>query len=150
MLMPQNRLVHAVPALALAGFFITQTTFAAPLFNAWQVDDGSAGATLAYTNILNAGLRGAATNSGFDFSVTSRFVTDYSAGNQTMIMIYGDGTTRWEILWSLTNGDLVSQLITNISPVQSQNFIVTTNGAGRAAYHTHEIIYNATTRRASY
>jgi hypothetical protein len=147
--MKKNRLVHAVPALVLAGFLVTSIASANVLLNAWQVDDGSA-STLAYTNILSNNLRTASTNAGFDFTVTSRFVTDYGMGNQTMIMIYGDGTTRWEILWSLTDGDLVSQLITNISPVQSQNFTVTSNGTGRSFYHTHEIIYDPITKRASY
>src|SRR4029077_20320445 len=112
--MKNLRLIRAMPVLALAGFLIAQIASAAPLLNTWQVDD-SAGNSVAYTNILSSALRTASTNAGFDFSVTSRFVTDYGMGNQTMIMIYGDGTTRWEILWSLTNGDLVSQLITNLS-----------------------------------
>ena len=87
---------------------------------------------MSYTNILNAGLRTAATNAGFDFSVNARFVTRLRHGSRTMGMIYGDGKTRWEILWSLnTNGDLVSEVLTNINPVQFETFQVTSNGTER-------------------
>ena len=100
---------------------------------------------MSYTNLLNAGLRTAATNSGFDFSVTARFVTDYG-GTPTMYMAYGLGTNRFLIWWGLNgNGDLTAQMDTG-----GTTFILTTNGAGSALYHTNEIIYNPTNGTASY
>ena len=100
---------------------------------------------MSYTNLLNAGLRTAATNAGFDFSVTARFVTDYG-GTPTMYMAYGLGTNRFLIWWGLNgNGDLTAQMDTG-----GTTFILTTNGAGSALYHTNEIIYNPTNGTASY
>jgi Vibrio cholerae sialidase, lectin insertion/Chlamydia polymorphic membrane protein (Chlamydia_PMP) repeat len=149
--MKRHYLIHALPVLALAGCLFTQLV-SAQLPNAWQIDDhtNTTGSFLSYTNLLNAGLRTAATNAGFDFSVNARFVTDRSTGSSTMAMIYGDGKTRWEILWSLTNGDLVSELITNVNPVAGETFVVTANGTGASLYHTHEIVFNPTNRLASY
>jgi hypothetical protein len=133
---------------ALAVFLIALSAYA-QLPNAWQITDSTntAGGSLNFTNLLPAGVSQQATN-GFTFSVNSRFVTDYASGSSTMLMLYSDGSKRWEVLWSLTNGDLASFLITNVNPVQGLRFVVTTNGSGTALYHTHQIIY--TNGTASY
>jgi len=127
-------------------------TSAAALPNAWQITDNSSagGSTLYYTNLLSTGHRIASTNAGFDFSIDARFATDYSTGSSSMMMLYSDGSRRWQILWSLTNGNLVSLLLTNVSPAQGSAFVVTSNGTGLGLYHTHQIIYNPTNNRASY
>src|SRR5690242_14163835 len=75
--MKTRRSLPGIPALLLAGSLIAQLVSADPLPNAWQITDNSAGSGLSYTNILNADRRTAASNSGFDFSVNARFVTNY-------------------------------------------------------------------------
>jgi hypothetical protein len=98
-LRPSRFVSTLTSAAVLVLLCLAPATFA-QLPNAWQITDksGASGSGLSYTNILNAGLRTAATNAGFDFSINARFVTDYGAGTNTMVMIYGDGRTRWEIL----------------------------------------------------
>jgi len=109
-----NGKIKTTVLVALLGVVFT-AELQAQLPNAWQITDATnaTGSVLSYSTNLPVPLQVVATNAGFDFGVNARFVTDYGLSNQTMAMLYNDGTTRWEILWSLTNGDLVSDLMTN-------------------------------------
>src|ERR1051326_2396617 len=131
-------------AVTLAGWFTAQLLTAAPLPNAWQITDATnaAGSLLYYTNVLSPANQMAATNSGFHFTVNARFVDDFGDG-EAMTMIYGLGSKRFLIWWGLdANNDLTARL------EGGPTYTVTTNGTGRALYHTHEIIY--TNGAASY
>lgn len=145
---PNNPTMRVTPNYYVALLVLCiATTASAQLPNAWQIDDHSGSTGLYYSTNLPSDLQQAATNApgGWSFTVNARFVTDYGAGNQTMVMIYGDGVTRWEILWSLNNGDLQSLLYNN-----GGTYLVTSGGTGTNLYHTHQIIYNPTNHTATY
>jgi hypothetical protein len=145
-LRPSRFISTLTSAVVLVLLCLAPAAFA-QLPNAWQINDNSTGNALNYTANLPLGLPLAATNAGFVFSVNARFVTDYAQGNQTMVMIYGDGTTRWEILWSLNSSDdLVSELYGD----GNTTYPVTANGTGTALYHTYQISYNPTNQMASF
>ena len=120
----------------------------AQLPNAWQISDDSTNSGLYYYTNLSTVAQQAATNrtGGFDFTVNARFVRDFSTpGSLAMIAIYGDGSKRWEILWSLdSNGDLMAALY------GGNTYPVTTNGTGTSLYHTYQISYNPTSGLASF
>lgn len=143
--MKHHRSIRGGLAFALAGSLITQLVSAAPLPNAWQINDDSASGSLNYrTNLTSAHLI-ASTNStgGFQFAVNARFVTEFDS--KTMTMTYGLGTRRFLIWFELNgNGDLTAEL------EGGPTYTITTNGTGTARYHTHEIIYNPTSATASY
>jgi hypothetical protein len=133
-------------ALALAGSFFTPLALAAPLPNAWQITDNSAGSgsALNYVNILSTSGHQAATNRGFRFTVNARFLTNFGS-SKSVNMSYGLGSRRFVIWWDLDdNGDLTGELDDGF-PIT-----LTSNGTGSAFYHTHEIVYNPASGRASY
>jgi hypothetical protein len=132
--------------ILLAGITSSQVASADPLPNAWQITDSSTtGGLLSYTTNLTASQHQAATNitGGFRLAVNARYLTNFS-GTKSLNMAYGLGSTRFLIWWNLDNNNLTADL-------DGQGFfILTTNGAGTSLYHTHEIIYDPTTKLASY
>lgn len=143
-----SRSVLGMLALTLAGLLRVQLATAAPLPNAWQITDnsGATGSTNYYATNLPAALQVAATNStgGWRYAVTGRFLTNFN-DTVTMLMAYGLGNKRFLVWFDLNgSGDLTANLD------QAGTYILTTNGAGSALYHTHEIIYNPTNGTARY
>ena len=141
-------LVTTLAFAAVGGLLCLPRRARAQLPNAWQIDDNSGSASLSFSLTNPVPVQEAATNlnGGWTYTVNARFVTDHG-GNQTMAMIYGDGTNRWEILWSLSG---TSNLVSELYGGGNKTYVVTTNGTGRNLYHTHQIIYNPTNHTASY
>ena len=143
------RSLPLVPPLTLAAVLVCLAPGAqAQLPNAWQINDDATNAMLYYYTNLSTVAQQAATNrpGGFDFTINARFVRDFSnPGSLTIIAIYGDGSKRWEILWSLdSNGNLMSTLY------GGNTYPVTTDGTGTSLYHTYQISYNPTNGLASF
>ncbi len=87
-----------------------------------------------------------ARTNGWRYRVRSRMVDDFNAG-VCLNMLYGDATGRRYLVffdWTGIDVDLTAQLGGGITTN------LTAGGIGAADYHTHEIVFDPATQRASY
>ena len=143
----QFNLYRIIFPIALAA--ITQHALADPLPNAWAVLDISdvSGSTYTYSRVLDNTQRVAATNStgGFRLSLDARMRIEGAAGTQSMLLVYGLGSSRFLIWLNLDGGNNLTAQVEGYGDV-----VVVDSGLGTAAYHTHEMVYDGTSGTAMY
>jgi hypothetical protein len=114
--------------------------------NAWNVSDASTGSGLSatYSHPLDAAVRASASANGWEFTVVSRMVTNFS-GTASAFIQFGDTNPQHRFLINIgyfSGGPMSMQL-------------VGTNGgtfafSGSTNYHTHKIVYSPATGTANY
>ena len=130
-------------ALLLAAPNILQPASAAPLPNAWQVTDSSSSGASGgnYSTNLPSPQQSAALTDGWRLSVNCRLVDDFN-DTATMVFLYGVGTNRFSVYLDLDSTNNLTA-----TPFNQSTVTLTTNGTGSALYHTHEIVYNPTSKQ---
>jgi len=122
-----------------------------PGLNAWNVTDRTHLTTgsVTYTHNLTASETLAAASSGWQLSVHSRLVYDYSRQDtRTMMFFYGNGLKRYLVYLDFDEaGGLIAELST---PSGLEVFPLVPGGAGADAYHDHEVRFDPDTGMATY
>jgi hypothetical protein len=109
--------------------------------NAWRVNDSLAQyPNPSYVSALSASATSAATNSGFRFEATARYVSDYGASANMGLSIYLNQRAYHLMLDLNATGDLQATLYG-----RSGATALTTGGTGAAGFHTFALESNGGT-----
>jgi hypothetical protein len=116
--------------------------------NAWNVTDNTtnSGQFIDYRWNFPKESHDTARTNGWRYRVRGRFVDDF-ATTTSMVVLYADATGRRYVMYFDVAGidlDLQVQLVGGVTTN------LTTFGAGAYGYHTHDIVFDPVTQRASY
>lgn len=115
--------------------------------NAWVVTDNSQAGSqfVSYSRTLDSAQKELLTNSVWHLSTQLRMVDDFG-DSKSVILQYGDGTTRFLLFFDLdSNGDLVIETVGS----GGESYTLTQNATGSAAFHRVSLIHDPATGKTA-